>query len=133
MFRASKLSPLPVNRPWALDRHILRVHGKDEADVAVAKGCISVEGDGASRVVLLAVGTAKQLALRGNMERNVALHLHCSDDEYTRGHENRSAQVLIARINRRLHRGCIQRLAITFCAEIADVVSARSEVCARCW
>ena len=80
-------------------------------------------------MVLLAVGAAEQFALRGDVQRHVALDLDGSDDEYAGGHQHRAALVLMARIDGGLQRVGVESLAIALRAEVDDVVDADAVVC----
>ena len=80
------------------------------------------------RVVLLAVGAPQQLALRRQVQGDIAFHLDGPDDEYAGGHQHRAALVVIAGVNRRLHRRGIERGAVACRSEIADVVGLGAEV-----
>ena len=66
------------------------------------------------------------------MQRDIALHLDGADQEDTRGHQHRAPLVLITCVNRRLHRGGVERGAVALGAKVADVVGARAEIVVGC-
>ena len=80
------------------------------------------------RVVLLAVGASQQLALRRQVQGDIAFHLDGPDDEHSGGHQDRAALVLIAGVNCCLHGRGIERGTVAFGSEIADVIGLGAEV-----
>src|SRR5262249_46724131 len=73
--RTAELRALAVNRPRSFDRDVLGVYGKDQSDVAVGKRRVPSERDRVGGMILLAIGTAQQLALRRDVQCDVALYL----------------------------------------------------------
>ena len=120
--RRAELCTLAVDGAGAFDCEVARLDGEDEGPVAVVKGGIALQWNGVDGVILLAVGAAKQGAAGGDVQSDVALHLDGADDEDAGGDDHRAALIAIARVDRGLQRRGVERDAVAFGSEIADVV-----------
>ncbi len=118
----AELRALAVNRARPLDGDVLGVDGINQSDVSVSQRRIAGQRHGVHVVILFAIGGAEQSSARRDVQRHVAFQFNHADDKHARGHENRAALVMMTRINRRLHRRGVERLAVAFRAEIANII-----------
>jgi len=82
---------------------------------------------------LLAIGNAQELALRGDVQGDVALELDGADDEYSCGDKDRATLVGGAGIDGGLDGGGVESLAIALGAVVTDIVDARAGIVCAAW
>src|SRR5690348_11242314 len=88
-----KFSPLAVDRSRPFDGDIFGIHRKDQPNIAVAESGVTAERNVIGGAVLLAVGAAEELAVRSDVQRDIAFHLDRADNKYTRGDQHGSSLV----------------------------------------
>ena len=115
---------LSINRPRTFDCEVLRLDREDQSNIPVVECRITSQWNRIRRVILLAIGTAQQFALRGNMQGDIALHLDCSDKEHASGNNNRSSLILATGIDGRLQSAGVKTDTVTLSAKVPDVVNA---------
>src|SRR5258708_364507 len=95
-----KLRALAINRAQAFDENIFGVYSVDQCNVAITQRRVPAERDRINCAVLPAVDAAQQFSLGCQAQCDIALQLDRSNDEHSRGHENRSTLILVASVNR---------------------------------
>jgi len=119
---SEKFCAIAVDCARPFDTNVLSVRCRNHYDVAVARWNI------VACFVVLDLCTTKQSALRGNSQRNITLEFDRANDEIASRHQNCSAVLLRACVDRSLYRVGIESGSIAHSAKVSDVINARAEI-----
>src|SRR5581483_7137045 len=107
---------------------VVRFDGEQQSPVTIAQCRITIQRDCLDRVVVLAFAAAEQGCGCGEVQGDVGLQLGRPDDEGPGGYQYRAPAIGSTCINRSLQRRRIERFAVTFSAEVANVVNTGARV-----